>query len=1096
MTKPTLESLYRSFREEGDVSALSAVFDRVAPDLLRLARRLVRDRNQAQDLVQETFLTALERPGTYDPERPLRPWLVGILVHRARDERRRTGRPLDSDRLAPRAAATPPEAATASEFRDAVMKAVDQLPPKLRAVVQGRLVEERESGELAEELGLSPGALRVRWHRGLRRLRESLPVGLQSLAAGFGIRISGLAPTRERVLAEAARQVGTAGSASSLGATAGGGLSAAQLVLLAVSMIAVSVVVGFHYLGGDGTEAEAISAVDPGEKREAASAEVRAAELDDTRWEVETTPAAPVDRAIPGTVIVHVRSEGDGLADVVTFLEYEVQGETYLLEDVTDAAGTVRFTPPLGARVNWMEAGPTDECAPAREFVRRRLEAGSEHHVAFSLVRGRPLSGTVVDHEGNPVPDAEVVAWCESRLRGEPDRRTRSDERGEFAFAFLGPEFVLSAHTDELACTKGLRGEIEKDVVAEGLVVRLVPRTELRGVVRDPAARPVAGAEVEAIPDLYSHSTAYQTEVAGVATFRDGRGLTTTDGEGRFVFEGLPRGYHRLHVTRTPYLVHGNTYDTDRGEVEITLDPGLRLDGRVLDATGNPAVGARIRFGPYFGNVHTVPGDVTTDSEGKFALSSLLGEDADPSPFKNEPWLAVVHEGHAVEVVQPIRPGPDGGEFTEVRLQREHILAGRVVNETGSPVPGARVWIEGEREVQTSTKFGHRVTWEWKTDLSETVTDRDGAFRFPHLYPGPFLVHVYPPGDELVSLDVEAEAGDEDLEVVLDLRAMRKVVLTGAVCDALTGEPIPRFQVVPVVGEHGIWRSFDSPDGTFEIVGLEPGPIEVTVSAEGYADRYVPWRDYTNGEHRCDVTLSPRRSLFLSVVDEQGNPHDRGSVQVLNHAGALLEFGVRNARTFTAGIGNGKAIIHDLPAEIVTLRVDVDMFPRDFPVDLTQPIEGELQLVVAPRGRAQVMYLALVLEGDATEEDLRERLEPMSSFPADLFSLIDEGMISWPSSKLEVAFVDVVNDRERTLARATIEPRESGLFQTDVEYISASATYGSSGEMPFPLFDAELPEGKSTLRAVATGYTIAEQRLHLDADEAEEEIRFLILRRR
>ena len=70
MTKRTLESLYRSFLEEGDVDALAAVFDRVAPDLLRLARRLARDHAPAQDLVQETFLTALERPDTYDASRP------------------------------------------------------------------------------------------------------------------------------------------------------------------------------------------------------------------------------------------------------------------------------------------------------------------------------------------------------------------------------------------------------------------------------------------------------------------------------------------------------------------------------------------------------------------------------------------------------------------------------------------------------------------------------------------------------------------------------------------------------------------------------------------------------------------------------------------------------------------------------------------------------------------------------------------------------------------------------------------------------------------------------------------------------------------
>ena len=88
MAETELETLYERFAQRGDVGALAEVFDRVAPELLRLARWLVRDRHRAEDLVQETFLVALERPGTFDRSRPLTPWLVGILVNRARTARR------------------------------------------------------------------------------------------------------------------------------------------------------------------------------------------------------------------------------------------------------------------------------------------------------------------------------------------------------------------------------------------------------------------------------------------------------------------------------------------------------------------------------------------------------------------------------------------------------------------------------------------------------------------------------------------------------------------------------------------------------------------------------------------------------------------------------------------------------------------------------------------------------------------------------------------------------------------------------------------------------------------------------------------------
>ncbi len=103
----TLEQLFARFASDGDLDALAEVFDRVAPDLERLARRLTADRSQAEDLVQLTFLTALERPGTFMQGRPLRPWLLGILVHQASAERRLAARAVEPDRLEQREVEAP-----------------------------------------------------------------------------------------------------------------------------------------------------------------------------------------------------------------------------------------------------------------------------------------------------------------------------------------------------------------------------------------------------------------------------------------------------------------------------------------------------------------------------------------------------------------------------------------------------------------------------------------------------------------------------------------------------------------------------------------------------------------------------------------------------------------------------------------------------------------------------------------------------------------------------------------------------------------------------------------------------------------------------
>jgi DNA-directed RNA polymerase specialized sigma24 family protein len=86
------ERCFAEFQRTGSPRALAAVFDLVGSDLLLLAGHLARDTAIAEDLVQETFLKAIEHAGQFDRARPLMPWLVKIFVNQARMERRRRSR--------------------------------------------------------------------------------------------------------------------------------------------------------------------------------------------------------------------------------------------------------------------------------------------------------------------------------------------------------------------------------------------------------------------------------------------------------------------------------------------------------------------------------------------------------------------------------------------------------------------------------------------------------------------------------------------------------------------------------------------------------------------------------------------------------------------------------------------------------------------------------------------------------------------------------------------------------------------------------------------------------------------------------------------
>lgn len=254
MPPPSIDNEFLSFREHGDAEALGRVFDAAAPALLCVATQLAP--NDAEDLVQLTFVRAIEKAATWDASRPLRPWLVGILALEARELRRRHARSPDPERVATDradldAAPGPDALAESVETADRVAAALDELPDGFRQVCILRLVHGLEPVQIARALGVPQSTVRTRLHRGLQRLRAALPA---SLAGALTVALLGtaasattLAVARAAVvevartaapqLAGAGMGAGTAWGASvTVGATAmKKTITLAVLVLVAVS---------------------------------------------------------------------------------------------------------------------------------------------------------------------------------------------------------------------------------------------------------------------------------------------------------------------------------------------------------------------------------------------------------------------------------------------------------------------------------------------------------------------------------------------------------------------------------------------------------------------------------------------------------------------------------------------------------------------------------------------------------------------------------------------------------------------------------------------------------------------------------------------
>ena len=125
---------FARYCETGDPESMARVFDLTAPKLLLAAAHLVSDASAAEDLVQSTFLSAIEKAAHYDPERPLLPWLMGILANRVRYLHRQESRSLRGV-PAEREPADPATQIADEELMQRVSSAMDECPVSWVAVL-------------------------------------------------------------------------------------------------------------------------------------------------------------------------------------------------------------------------------------------------------------------------------------------------------------------------------------------------------------------------------------------------------------------------------------------------------------------------------------------------------------------------------------------------------------------------------------------------------------------------------------------------------------------------------------------------------------------------------------------------------------------------------------------------------------------------------------------------------------------------------------------------------------------------------------------------------------------------------------------------
>ncbi len=428
-----------------------------------------------------------------------------------------------------------------------------------------------------------------------------------------------------------------------------------------------------------------------------------------------------------------------------------------------------------------------------------------------ALQPGTPLTGWVFDEAGEAIEGATISLSKTNTVQfvmggsvsmGEADALSGPD--GFFRIDDLTP----GEQVDITAERGGYIAATQRSValpIEQALTFTLVPSLKVSGLVIDTEGQPLPSAQVTLT------RTASMKMGGNVMMMKMLEGASC-DADGRFVFEGLEPGKISLgaaapgmqEATRTDLeLIAGK----DLEDIELTLEQGAYLAGRILLPDGRPAIGARIA--PVIQDADPMPlNGSRSDGDGRYLLDSLT-----PGIVSIE---ATLDDGlRAVREIE-LR---EGANELEMQFPGGHAIAGRVIDDGGAPIEGAFV-----RLAPAARPWGG----------AETISDTAGSFRLEGIRDGAYLARVsregYAAPLEAATVTVK---GEDRLDLELQLSR------GGSIEGRITGLEEPLFAKLRVVAfpERGdsIAGAGVDHEGRFIISDLAPGrwSIEASVDSRG-----------------------------------------------------------------------------------------------------------------------------------------------------------------------------------------------------------------------------------------------------------------------
>jgi RNA polymerase sigma-70 factor (ECF subfamily) len=184
--RPTAEADLVAGARQGEEAAVRAIIRQNNRRLFRVARAIVRDDSEAEDIVQESYVRAFTRLNTFRGDSSLSTWLTRIVINEAYGRLRRRRASVDWTAVEatpaveaqiipfPSPQLDPERTMAQHEINRLLERAIDALPDAFRVVLVARLIEELSVEETAELLNLRPQTVKTRLHRARALLRADL----------------------------------------------------------------------------------------------------------------------------------------------------------------------------------------------------------------------------------------------------------------------------------------------------------------------------------------------------------------------------------------------------------------------------------------------------------------------------------------------------------------------------------------------------------------------------------------------------------------------------------------------------------------------------------------------------------------------------------------------------------------------------------------------------------------------------------------------------------------------------------------------------------------------------------------------------------